>query len=238
MDRYKVVHKGYHGCRELAHEELDALYHEKQIRPHTPRYHWIDTLYALCEVTIYAAIVDALERRGETRRLRPALPRHPRVHRRGAPRRHHLRASSRAAFADFVDRDPDLARTLHKLRSAGKKLFLLTNSPWTYTERMMTYLLGGAMPEYPSWRHFFDVVICAAQKPRWFQEGRPLMERDGDVLTPRPRLARARQGLRGRQPRTSSSACSAYGRRACSTSAITSTATSCARRRKRPGARR
>ena len=31
--------------------------------------------------------------RGEKRRLRQALPRHPRVHRRGAPRRHHLHAS-------------------------------------------------------------------------------------------------------------------------------------------------
>jgi hypothetical protein len=38
------------------------------------------------------------------------------------------------------------------------------------------------MPEYPSWQHYFEFVICSAQKPRWFQEGRPLMERDGDVL--------------------------------------------------------
>ena len=47
---------------------------------------------------------------------------------------------------------------------------------------MMRYLLEHAMPEYPSWRHYFEFVICSAQKPRWFQEGRPLMERDGDVL--------------------------------------------------------
>ena len=38
----------------------------------------------------------------------------------------------------------------------------------------MTYLLGGAMPEYPSLRHFFDVIIVAAQKPAFFQERRPL----------------------------------------------------------------
>src|SRR5262249_17982007 len=73
-------------------------------------------------------------------------------------------------------------RTLHKLRSAGKKLFLLTNSPAHYTEAMMGFLLGDAMPEYPSWRHYFEFVICAAGKPRWFQEGRPLLEPDGDVL--------------------------------------------------------
>src|SRR5262249_21244057 len=28
----------------------------------------------------------------------------------------------------------------------------------------------------------FDVVVVAAQKPHWFQEGRPLLEREGSVL--------------------------------------------------------
>jgi len=77
----------------------------------------------------------------------------------------------------YVHRDPDLALTLHKLRSAGKKLFLLTNSRWPYTEKMMTYLLGDAMVEYPSWRNYFDIVVVAATKPAFFQERRPLLER-------------------------------------------------------------
>jgi hypothetical protein len=40
------------------------------------------------------------------------------------------------------------------------------------------------MPEYPSWRHYFEYVLCSAGKPRWFQDGRPLMERDGEILRP------------------------------------------------------
>ena len=64
MDRYKFVTKGYHGFRELAKEELRALYHSKKIRPATPRYHWIDTLYALSEAALYAALVEAMEKRG------------------------------------------------------------------------------------------------------------------------------------------------------------------------------
>jgi hypothetical protein len=85
-------------------------------------------------------------------------------------------------LAKFIQRDEHLAEALHKLRSAGKKLFLLTNSPWSYTDPVMRYLLGGALREYPSWRLYFDVAIVAAGKPSWFKEGRPLMERDGSVL--------------------------------------------------------
>ncbi len=183
MDRHKVVNTGYHGLRRLTPEEITDLYHEKKIRPQTARYHWIDTLFALCEVTSYAAIVHALESRGESvdydklfYDVRAAIDE---AHAEGAVYKHVTSDLPR-----YIDRDPYLARTLHKLRSAGKKLFLLTNSPWSYTNTMMTYLLGTASKEYGSWQQYFDVAICAAQKPRWFGEGRPLMERDGDVLRP------------------------------------------------------
>ncbi|MCC6554418.1 MAG: HAD-IG family 5'-nucleotidase [Polyangiaceae bacterium] len=183
MDRFKVVQKGYHGLRELTKDELRALYQHRKIRPNTARYHWIDTLYALSEATLYAGIVDALEARGvevDFARLftdiRECIDE---AHRDGT-----ILDVVQADLPRYVERDPNLAQTLHKFRSAGKKLFLLTNSRWAYTEKMMTYLLGDAMPEYPSFRHYFDVIVVASQKPAFFQERRPLLVRDGDALRP------------------------------------------------------
>ncbi|MDB4946472.1 MAG: superfamily [Labilithrix sp.] len=183
MDRYKHVHKGYHGFRELTKEELRTLYHSKKIRPATPRYHWIDTLYALSEVATYAALVDAMEKKGYAidysklfTDIRECIDE---AHRDGT-----ILNEVSSNLPHFVHRDPNLAPALHKLRSAGKKLFLLTNSRAEYTEKMMTYLLGGAMSEYPHWRNFFDVVIVAATKPIFFTERRPLLERDGDSTKP------------------------------------------------------
>ncbi|MGO8993312.1 MAG: HAD-IG family 5'-nucleotidase, partial [Polyangiaceae bacterium] len=176
MDRYKHVAKGYHGFRELSKEELRTLYHAKKIRPATPRYHWIDTLYALSEASVYAAVVDALEQAGAAidyadvfQDIRESIDE---AHRDGT-----ILNAVLGDFPRYIKRDPDLAPTLHKLRSAGKKLFLLTNSRWPYTDAMMNYLIGDAMTEYPTWRNYFDVVIVAATKPAFFQERRPLMER-------------------------------------------------------------
>ncbi len=183
MDRYKHVAKGYHGFRELSKEELRALYHAKKIRPATPRYHWIDTLYALSEATLYAALIEALEKKGYAvdyarvfTDIRESIDE---AHRDGT-----ILNAVTSDLPRFVHRDPDLASTLHKLRSAGKKLFLLTNSRWTYTDQMMGYLLGHAMAEYPTWRNYFDVVIVAATKPAFFQERRPLLEREGEKVHP------------------------------------------------------
>jgi HAD superfamily 5'-nucleotidase-like hydrolase len=181
MNRFKVVRKGWHGMKPLPKESVRELYHQRRIRPESSRYHWIDTLFSLSEVTAYSAIIEALERRGEHvdygRLFRDVRESIDEAHRDGTIYKEVLADSSR-----YIYRDPYLAETLHKLRSAGKKLFLLTNSPWSYTDHVMRFLLGSAMQEYPSWRHYFDVVIVAAQKPSWFREGRPLMERDGAVL--------------------------------------------------------
>jgi HAD superfamily 5'-nucleotidase-like hydrolase len=183
MNRYKFVTKGYHGLRELAKDELRQLYHSKKIRPATPRYHWIDTLYALSEAAVYAALVEAMERRGlhidyakAFTDIRESIDE---AHRDGT-----ILETVASNFPRFINKDHDLAPTLHKLRSSGKKLFLLTNSRWSYTDKMMRFLLDGEMSEYPHWRNYFDIVIVAATKPAFFQEHRPLLEHAGERLNP------------------------------------------------------
>jgi HAD superfamily 5'-nucleotidase-like hydrolase len=190
MDRHKVVHRGYHGMRRLSRSELEELYQHKKIRPHTARYHWIDTLFALSEVTAYAAIVAAMEERGERvhyERLftdvRVAIDE---AHADGEVHRRILEKPG-----EYIAFDPQLAKTLHKLRSAGKRLFLLTNSPFHYTEGVMTHLLGKAMHEYPTWQHYFDFAVCAARKPDWFKASTPLSHRSNGELKPsKPTLDR------------------------------------------------
>ncbi len=183
MDRYKQVHKAYHGLRELSKEEIRELYQSKKVLPATARYHWIDTLYALSEASCYAGLVDALENRrvpiDYARVFADIRESIDEAHRDGT-----ILDTILSDLPRYVRRDNDLAPTLHKFRSAGKKLFLLTNSRWSYTDAMMNFLIGGAMSEYPTWRNFFDVVIVAATKPAFFQERRPLLERESDTLRP------------------------------------------------------
>ncbi len=181
MDRHKVVYKGYHGFERLDRSLLVDLYQRPRIRPHTSRYHWIDTLFALSEVTSFCAIVNALEKHHGPldygRLFSDIRSSVDTAHREGR-----VYAEVLSDLPRFVAKDPALARTLHKLRSAGKRLFLLTNSPWHYTDAMMTYLLGGALPEYPTWQHYFEVVVASAQKPDWFRSDAPLRERRGHEL--------------------------------------------------------
>jgi FMN phosphatase YigB (HAD superfamily) len=148
------------------------------------RFYFIDTLYALSEVTLFAAGVTHMEALGLT------VDYHEWFYAiRDAVDRSHQDDSIVSAImahpARFLVRDAELPRALHTLRSAGKKLFLITNSRPAYTHQMMGYLLDGALPECKRWQQLFDVVVTASKKPSFFvDEQTPFCDEAGPVSTP------------------------------------------------------
>ena len=190
MDRYRYVKRAYHGMRRLTRDERRQLYASRPIRPGTKRFHWVDTLYALPEVTLYAAALEHLESLSQTEALdygalfdevRECID------------LCHQDGSIVDVIANhpeqYLVKDPGLGPALHKLRSSGKRLFLLTNSRPGYTQKIMSYLLDGALPAYARWQSYFDVIVCASKKPRFFTEtGIPFIPGEPDLAPPTERF--------------------------------------------------
>jgi 5'-nucleotidase len=181
-DRYGFPGRARHGLKNLDRTLVADLYQRERTRLSTPRYAWIDSLFALPEAVLYAVLVDYFDRHDP-----PGKPDYETLwahirecidlaHRDGS-----IKAIVSAQLESYIVRDDSLAETLHKFRSSGKRLFLLTNSAWDYTSQVMSYLLDGAHSidqSYPSWRHYFDVVVVSAGKPEFFTEERPFVELD------------------------------------------------------------
>ncbi|HVZ87990.1 MAG TPA: HAD-IG family 5'-nucleotidase [Polyangia bacterium] len=181
-DRYGFPGRARHGLNNLDRTLVGELYQRERTRLSTPRYAWIDSLFALPEAVLYAVLVDYFDRYDP-----PGKPDYGTLwahirecidlaHRDGS-----IKAIVSAQLESYIVRDEWLAETLHKFRSSGKRLFLLTNSAWDYTSQVMSYLLDGAHSidqSYPSWRHYFDVVVVSAGKPEFFTEDRPFVELD------------------------------------------------------------
>jgi len=74
--------------------------------------------------------------------------------------------------------DPLLAKTLKTLRTSGKKVFIVTNSFYDFTHVVLNYVLEGktGKDRDDGWLQYFDAVVTAAGKPRFFTERKDLFE--------------------------------------------------------------
>jgi HAD superfamily 5'-nucleotidase-like hydrolase len=177
MDRHGHAGRVFHGRRELTRAERTELYRRERIRLSAPRYAWIDTLFALPEAVMYVNLVEFLDAQGMKidysklwQDVRECIDE--------AHRDDSLKSVICGDLARYIYADPDLPATLHKLRSSGKRLFLLTNSFWDYTDAVMRFVLDGKLAAYASWRHYFDVVVVAGSKPAFFTDRNPFVELD------------------------------------------------------------
>jgi HAD superfamily 5'-nucleotidase-like hydrolase len=176
-NRFGFVRKGTHGTRELGHEALRKDYARVVVDLAEPRWVFLNTLFSLSEACLYAQLVDLLEEGqlpgpmgysdlyGHVRRSLDA------AHMQGQ-----VKADIVAHPERYVIQDEETALALLDQKHAGKKLLLITNSEWAYTQPMMHHAFDPFLPAGTTWRDLFDVIIVAARKPEFFTTRSPLFE--------------------------------------------------------------
>lgn len=191
MDRHGYVGRAYHGRLPLSTEERHRVYRQQRLGVERERFADVDTLFALPEVTMFAEVVGLIDARPELwpggkapsyveawQDVRECIDE---SHRDGS-----IKDLIKADPARYIEDDPDLAAALHKFRSGGKRLFLLTNSYFPYTNAVMEYLLSDKLPSYGDWTAYFDWIVVGAKKPGFFGDGQPFQEldREGNTVGP------------------------------------------------------
>lgn len=64
----------------------------------------------------------------------------------------------------YVIQDERLPMLFKRMREHGKKVFLLTNSDYRYTEKIMSYLFEKqGNSEKKEWKTFFDFIVVDAR---------------------------------------------------------------------------
>ncbi|EEF41815.1 5'-nucleotidase domain-containing protein DDB_G0275467 isoform X1 [Ricinus communis] len=73
----------------------------------------------------------------------------------------------------YLVKNGQLLHFLRTLKEKGKKLFLLTNSPYYFVDGGMHFLSEDSLGCRDSWRELFDVVIAQANKPEFYTSEHP-----------------------------------------------------------------
>lgn len=171
MDYFNLVTRGSHGLVPLRSEERRRAYRTSRIRLGHENYVSVDTLFHLPEVYLYLCLIDLLERRRPGTTLDyEALYRDVREMIDEAHRDGSLKNVITSDLDRYIRLDPELRTVLEEFRRTGKKLFLVTNSEWSYADMLLRHILmkGRGAPSH--WTDLFHAVVVESRKPDFFTE--------------------------------------------------------------------
>ena len=192
-NRFGYVKQARHGLQVIDHVKQREIYGRVIVHLAQDRFVFVNTAFSLSEVCMYAQLVDLLDQ-GKLPRMigYRELYHHVRRSLDEAHMEGELKADVVARPEVYIDRDPELPLTLLDQRDAGKKLLLITNSGWPYTQAMMGYAFDGLLPGSMTWQELFEVVIVGARKPQFFTSDGALFE----IINQQGHLRPAPDGIR------------------------------------------
>jgi len=180
MDRHRYVGRAYLGRELLDGKERAKLYRQERLDLRSERFYWVDTLFELPEVNLLAELVELQRRKLLDPPSYSKLFADVRASVDGVHAEGPLKARIAADLPRYLPRDRALALALVRLQLPERKLILITNSDWAYTNRLCSYLFDGVLPGLDSWRELFALVIVSSKKPGFFRKRKPFVELDDD----------------------------------------------------------
>lgn len=187
-NRFGYIKQAAHGTQQMTQEQLREVYSRTLVDlADTGRWMFLNTLFEISEGCMYLQLVDLLDRS-----LLPGVLGYEELYRRVRHTldRAHLEGQLKAEILArpdlYVDLDPELPLALLDQRDSGKKLLLITNSEWSYTQAMMSYAFDRYLPAGVKWRDLFALIVVSSRKPSFFTSNNPLYEvvSDDGLLRP------------------------------------------------------
>uniref|UniRef100_A0A0E0JGE6 5'-nucleotidase n=1 Tax=Oryza punctata TaxID=4537 RepID=A0A0E0JGE6_ORYPU len=180
-DRFGYIKRAMHGTQMLSTSAVSEIYGRElvDLRKES-RWEFLNTLFSVSEAVMFMQMVDKLDQGLVPAELGPldykglynAVSRALfRAHVEGQ-----LKSEIMAEPERFVEPDPELPLALLDQKEAGKRLLLITNSDYHYTNKMMNHAFNRFLPNDMAWRDLFEMVIVSARKPEFFQISHPLYE--------------------------------------------------------------
>ncbi|KAL3133373.1 hypothetical protein ABBQ38_007244 [Trebouxia sp. C0009 RCD-2024] len=180
-DRFGHIKRSMHGTHMMNTGEIREVYGRELVNlKNEGRWCFLNTLFSVSEAVMYMQMVDRYDR--------GALPNQDfsnsysslyKLVQKALFRTHvegQLKGEIIQDPASYVELDPDMAKSLLDQRAAGKKLMLITNSDYHYTNKMMSYAYNQFLPRGSTWRDLFNMVIVQARKPEFFNSKMSLYE--------------------------------------------------------------
>ncbi|KAE8714263.1 hypothetical protein F3Y22_tig00110198pilonHSYRG00087 [Hibiscus syriacus] len=178
-DRFGYVKRAMHGTKMLSTQAVSEMYGRELVDlRNESQWEFLNTLFSVSEAVAYMQMVNRLDDGVIPADLGPLDYKglYKLDYSMWAQVEGQLKSEIMSKPELFVEPDPELPLALLDQKEAGKKLLLITNSDYQYTDKMMRHSFNRFLPNDIGWRDLFDMVIVSARKPEFFQMSHPLYE--------------------------------------------------------------
>lgn len=169
VNRERQVVRASHGTKVLTRDQIHEAY-SRRFSSDAEGFRNIDTLFEIPEAALYAELIDAVDDGRLSHRTTMDVFHDVRWAIDTAHRNGDMKAEILQHKDFFIQKDPQLPAALNRWHRAGKKLFLATNSEWSFTDGVLSHMLEGFDDTKPRWTDYFDLIITSTRKPRFFEE--------------------------------------------------------------------
>lgn len=180
LSTYSKVKHVFHGLNEMDFKNQQKIYQGLTIDLNdSDRYAIVDTSFSIAYCVLYMQIVDLKDKFPEL-----AFPDYKTIeenllealdssHRDGT-----LKDEVKKNVKKYIVPDAQSVEALERFRRHGKKLWVITNSDFEYSKLLLDYAINPYLKDHKSWQELFNIVITAANKPKFFTDKLPLLKVD------------------------------------------------------------
>ncbi|KTD62496.1 HAD-IG family 5'-nucleotidase [Legionella shakespearei] len=170
LSRYGAIRQSYHGTQPISFSEQKKIYRSIYVDLGDPNYMAIDTSFSIAFCVLYGQLIDLKDARPDD------MPNYhnialdvqycvDKVHSDGS-----LKEIISKDLKKYVIKEKEVVEGLKHFIRHGKKIFILTNSEYTYTKLLLDYAISPFLNAGETWGDLFEFVITLANKPRFFYD--------------------------------------------------------------------
>jgi HAD superfamily 5'-nucleotidase-like hydrolase len=180
LSTYSKVKHAYHGLNEMDFKTQQKIYQGLVIDLNdSERFAIVDTTFSISYCVLYMQMIDLKDKHPELN-----LPDYKTIefdilealdisHRDGS-----LKSQVKKNVKKYIIQDASIVAALERFKKHGKKLWVITNSDYEYSKLLLDYSVSPFLKSHKSWTELFNLVVTAAQKPRFFTDKMPLLQID------------------------------------------------------------
>ena len=167
VSRFGKVKAATHGTLPMPFNVQQSIYSNCVIDLNDPNIQSLDTAFSISHGVLFGQLVD-LKDQGLSLPSYTVISEDIKAMIDYAHSDGTLKGMVRKNLKKYIVVDPEVAKLLERYKRYGKKLWVITNSDYNYTDLLLSHTIDPFLEDHKNWRELFDLTITQSCKPHFF----------------------------------------------------------------------